>query len=113
MGMIRAYDAAGKKRTILVSTTEIVTLFTRFRQPKNRDGDARRSGYAVEATISTSYDGPTLLLALCPTSEEADALRDELGEALTTDELVEGLFQLDEGEGLIEVELAYGVPEAD
>lgn len=101
---IRAYNSVGDEQTILLRIDSIVTLFNRYRDKSNRNPDQhRRAGWTVEATIDTSYDGPTYTLAICPTTEIATALRDTVAAAVGDGTFDDGgIWSLDDTEGLFE-----------
>ena len=101
---IRAYNASGEQQTILLRTDAMITLFTRYRDGRGRNADqTRRAGHTVEATIDTTFDGPTYTLAICETVEVASALRDQLAFAMTDGTFDDGgLWRLDDVEGLYE-----------
>jgi hypothetical protein len=96
--------ASGEQQTILLRTDAMITLFVRYRDSRGRNGDqSRRAGHSVEATIDTTFDGPTYTLAICETAEVAAAIRDQLAEAMTDGTFDDGgLWRLDDVEGLHE-----------
>jgi len=103
-GYIRAYNSVGDQQTILLRTDHIVTLFVRYRDRSTRNPDQqRRAGHTVEATIDTSYDGPTYTLAICETADVAAASRDELAAAIGDGTFEDGgIWRLDDAEGVHE-----------